>query len=388
MIRREKGFTLIELMITMVIFVIVIAAASRIFTGLLTQFKQQSKIAETNIEGIVGLDMMRSDVERSGYGIPWVIPATVTYNEVPAASSGDAYNECAGACSTAPRAVIAGSGAGWNGSDELVIRATNIARSTAARAWTILPDTNVKQVDLSGETFADTDRVIVVDPGNSAANARTLVVNSADNTDWQTTYDETDTATAKFVPPDATKTYVIYGVAPDDSGAALRMPFNRADYYISTTDSNLPSRCAPNTGVLMKSVLNQSDPITPANAGKRGDFLPLLDCVADMQVVFRFDENADGNPEQTTDDIASLGYTDQQVRDRMMDIRVYILAHEGQRDPNFNYTTNPVTVGEFGAGRDFNFADPNGDGTNVITNWQNYRWKIYTIVVRPKNLRQ
>ncbi len=81
MIRREAGFTLIELLITMVIFILVIAAGSQIFTGLLTQFKQQSKIAETNIEGIVGLEILRQDIEHAGYGLPWVIPTGVTYSE-------------------------------------------------------------------------------------------------------------------------------------------------------------------------------------------------------------------------------------------------------------------------------------------------------------------
>jgi len=68
----------------------------------------------------------------------------------------------------------------------------------------------------------------------------------------------------------------------------------------------------------------------------------------------------------------------------LMDIRIYILAHEGQRDPNFTYATNPVTVGEFGAGRPFNFTTV----ANPVANWQNYRWKIYTIVITPKNLKQ
>jgi hypothetical protein len=156
------------------------------------------------------------------------------------------------------------------------------------------------------------------------------------------------------------------------------MPFNRTDYYIS--DSNPPSRCADNTGVLLKSVLSQA-------TGNRTGFLPLLDCVADMQVIFRLDTSVppDGTPESTTDDIAGL--TAGQVRTQLMDIRVYILAHEGQRDPNFTYTpttANTVTVGEFGAGRNFNFTTV----ANPIPNWQNYRWKIYTIVVTPKNLKQ
>ena len=55
--KPEAGFTMVELMVTMVVFVLAISAASQIFTKLLTQFKQQSKVAETNIEGIVGLDL-------------------------------------------------------------------------------------------------------------------------------------------------------------------------------------------------------------------------------------------------------------------------------------------------------------------------------------------
>ena len=66
MIQNQKGFTLVELIVTMTIFVLVIAAASGVFTGLLTQFKQQSKITETNIEGVVGLEILRHDLSSAG----------------------------------------------------------------------------------------------------------------------------------------------------------------------------------------------------------------------------------------------------------------------------------------------------------------------------------
>ncbi len=62
----------------MVIFVFTIAAATNIFVPLLTQFKQQSKVAETQIEGIVGLDLLRRDIEQAGFGLPWNIATAVT----------------------------------------------------------------------------------------------------------------------------------------------------------------------------------------------------------------------------------------------------------------------------------------------------------------------
>jgi len=81
--QKQTGFTLVELMVTMVIFVLVIAAASSMFTGILNQFKQQSKIAETNIEGLAGLQMFRTDIEQAGYGLPMTLMVLPILNLLP-----------------------------------------------------------------------------------------------------------------------------------------------------------------------------------------------------------------------------------------------------------------------------------------------------------------
>lgn len=398
---HQSGFTLIELMITMVVFVLAIAAASQIFVGLLTQFKQQSKIAETNIEGVVGLELLRRDIEHAGYGLPWNIPVTAPYSEVPAGSDGNAYNDCSGVvpCNP-PRALVIDNlnAANHNSTDVLVIKAVNVARNAACYKWTHLGAGDVKTTWVpacenvnkysvsadpncaGGASTENTVRIIVISPGSTTANSRTLVVNDTDNTDWDTIY----SATSNFDPTVPTETSVIYGVGITGGGGNLRMPFNRADYYIST--ANVPSRCATNTGVLLKNVLSQN--VGSANAGKRDDPLPLLDCVADMQVIFGLDNDNDGDFEPGaagstdvySDDLTGL--TAAQVRDIVKEVRVYILAHEGQRDLTFTYEANPVTVGEFGLGRSFNFTAV----ASPIADWQNYRWKVYTIIVKPNNL--
>jgi len=381
MTRREAGFTLIELLITIVVFLIVIAAASNIFTGLLTQFKQQSKIAETNIEGIVGLEMLKQDIEHAGYGLPW--NGLIAYNEAVSAPASN-YNDN----SNPPRAILSGNNIGFNSSDYLVIKAVNIARndeckkSTTLRAapfgalpapgnprvWT--PDTeNVNKKD-DGSTNNGV-RVIVLSPGSTELNSRTLVTNGAT---FFTTYG--NITAAPWPPTDTTETRIVYGV---DSDTDLRMPFNRADYFIS--NANVPQRCAPNTGVLEKVVVNQGD-------GGLTNFLPLLDCAADMQVIYRIDTNNDGTIDSNTDNIATLTDTNgngvidaQEIREQIKEVRVYILAHEGQYDRNYTYPNASITVGEFGLGSTFNLA------TTIGANWQNYRWKLYTIAVKPNNLR-
>jgi hypothetical protein len=169
---------------------------------------------------------------------------------------------------------------------------------------------------------------------------------------------------------------IIYGVDPDTD---LRMPFNRADYYVSTSVV-IPGRCASGTGILMKAIVNQG--LTGVGAGGfSGSSLPLLDCVADMQVVTYLDQviPLDGIAETFSN---GLSLPDAQtIRDQLKEVRVYILAHEGQRDTSYTHTTNPMLVGESAIlGRNFDFA------THGIADWQNYRWKVYTLVVRPNSL--
>jgi len=358
--KKEAGFTLIELLITMVVFVLVIAAGSQIFTGLLTQFKQQSKIAETNIEGIVGLEILRQNIEHAGYGLPWIIPTGVTYSEA-SSSPASTYNDA----SNPPRAILSGNGTGFNVSDYLVIKAINVARNDVCQRWTTLKATapNVRTWTPSSENLIASDKVIVLSPGATDLNSRTLVISG---TTFSTTYGSVTSST--WLPTDAMGANIVYGVDPDTS--PLRMPFNRADYFIS--NANVPQRCAPNTGVLEKVVVNQ-------NGGGLTNPLPLLDCVADMQVVYRRDTNGDGTIDNTTDDISAL--TAQQIRDQVKEVRIYILAHEGQYDRNYTYPNSTITLGEFGLGSNFNLA------TTIGANWQNYRWKVNTLVVKPNNLR-
>ena len=401
----EAGFTLVELMITMVIFLIVIAAASGILTGMITQFKQQSKIAETNIEGIVGLDIMRWDIEHAGYGLPWVLggaaysealnDTATTWNDQ-TFNDGPPNNPQRGTCpdasplicnpassSNPPGAIRSGNGLAINGSDVLVIKAVNVATNVASSKWTHLFTGNtVTKWNSSSERLVTSDRVIVLSP-----NTRTLIVNGANFTtryDANTDPNPDRLMDAAFAPPDNTETYVVYGITlkGDPVVTALTMPFNRADFYIKTPTANFPSRCATGTGILYKGTISQNDGSnTP---GAIGQELPLLDCVADMQVVYL-------NAGAYTADISALSA--QQIREQVREVRVYILAHEGQYDRDFTFDLNSrnagltpsiacltcIRVGEFGLGQDFDLSG--------ITNWQNYRWKVYTIVVKPINLR-
>lgn len=64
MYHSKKGFTLVEMLIVTVIFILVIMAASSSFNVLLTQMAKLTKSEESNIEGVVGLEMLRHDLQQ------------------------------------------------------------------------------------------------------------------------------------------------------------------------------------------------------------------------------------------------------------------------------------------------------------------------------------
>lgn len=420
--RREQGFTLIELLVAMAMFVFVMASVSTIFTSLLTQFKQQSRMAETQIEGVIGLEILRRDIKHAGFGLPWRMNGA-TYREAEAEAGGTPWvdrvfndgppdnpargTDAAGA-SNAPGA-IRSDNLGLYNSDVLVLKAANLAINGASQRWTRQGAGDVKRNGppddpydpLSGDAFVSSDRVIVISPGSSDATRRGLVLsNDADPASWRTTYN----ATAAFAPTPLTSTdiNIIYGIKtlPTGGGAVSatdpRMPFNRTEYYIKipTTafqcpggiSSTIPCQCARGTGILYRSELSHT---TGTHTGTED---PLLDCVADFQVVYTLRPDTPSCPGVApclADDDDTFLFTAAQIRTQIRTVTVYILAQDGQKDPDFTYVpptytipapANSVRVGpNSGEGRDFNFV------TNGITDWQNYRWKVYTLTVTLEN---
>lgn len=405
-VKKQAGFSLVELIITMTVFVMAIAAASSIFVPMLTQFKQQSKVAESQVERVVGLDILRRDIEQAGYGLPWVIPASVGYNETVADAitpweerdynDGPPNNPARGSeqgdpASNPPAAIRSGNNIlqTLNQSDILVIKSTNVALNDTASKWTYVTGLagGGNSVNVWGSPVEDLnnrDRVIVLIPLRGEANQRILVNNGGN---FRVQFNEPVFPPA-FAPSTERDVYLIYGVDPDTD---LRMPFNRVDYYVRRPPGpgEMPPRCAQNTGILYKGVINQSN-------GQKTE-IRLIECVADMQLIFGWDADEDGDFPTAGDNYQEdiNIYTAEEIRGHLKEVRVYILAHEGQKDLGYNFSgfsTNPlaaacgttcVEVGDFttiGLGRFFDLS--------IIPDYQNYRWKVYTLVVKPANLRE
>lgn len=380
---RRGGFTMVELMITMVIFVMAILAASNIFTGLLTQFKQQSSIAETNLQGVTGLEMLRFDVEQAGFGLPWDMNG-LNYNEADTAASNvydssvlptttpSAYNDAG-----PPRALVAGDNVLMNNSDVLVIKGTNAATNKAAYRWTYMVNTAGTNSDPmvwgpASDNLADGDCVLVMTGASRklGAGGSFYAAFKPLSGSWPTS-----------LLPSVNTFNLIYGIKEDCTGGSAeppRMPFNRADYYVRRPATGMPSRCAPGTGVLYKgTIVNTTG---GAKSGRLNE-LPILDCVADMQVVLAADTNGDGTPDT---DYTGQTLAPDVVRNNLKDVRVYLVVQEGQKDTAYTYNSPTISIADptFGTLDTLDLQAKIGN-----TEYKYYRWKIYSMVIKPYNLR-
>ncbi|HBE44067.1 MAG TPA: hypothetical protein DDW17_01105 [Deltaproteobacteria bacterium] len=363
------GFTLIELIIVMALVLIVFVMSTDTFSILIRHSRQQSQIVVAEFEGIVGLEMLRADIEQAGFGLPWAFQGAINYQEAQDSPEKD-YNDSP---SNPPRAILSGNNVvhTCNGSDYLVIKSTVTARNATSEKWSYIVKNdmaaNAQPHEWGIKDFETNERIIAIKPSVGESRITQLIMDGAN---FYTSYAAAGAYPQVFAPQKLTEMFLLYGIAPS-SISTLRMPFNRSDYYIRRPATGMPSTCAPGTGILYKATLNHAD-------GKLNE-MPLIDCVADMQVIFRLDTDGNGAIDNQTDDISAL--TAQQIREQVKEVRVYVLLHEGQYDKTYvSSLPNPLPIGEFVLGNDFNF------NSRIGSTWKGYRWKVHTIVVKPRNL--
>ncbi|MBJ6727439.1 prepilin-type N-terminal cleavage/methylation domain-containing protein [Geomesophilobacter sediminis] len=422
--RNNKGFTLIEIVVAMGIFVIVMIMGTYAFQRVLSISGQQMKSAESNIEGVAGLELLRYDVEHAGYGLPWRFqsysgtiqfrnatrnveldvaanstalgfdPTTlnaVSSTNIQAYSAGTATQEVNGA------AVVNAAG----GPDYLVIRSSMASLDKSARKWTYVnysanPVTQENQSYLrqwtkylakwsATDDFSANDRIITLS-STFTSDGRPDKILLMNGNEFEVTVASPGVlpAGAAFKPADPSQIVVAYGIRNSSTGV-LRMPYNRTDYYVRRPATGMPGYCNPGTGILYKAVVSQ-------DTGGFGTPNPVLDCVADLQVEFDYDANNDGNVANKDATILTPGSASalyaSDIRDHVKTMKIYILTHEGKKDRNYTYPNDTIHVGDPlrpTSGRTLSTAEL---ASLFGTDWKKYRWKVYTLVTRPKNLNQ
>lgn len=376
---NSKGFTLIELIIVCLILVLVILITSSAFEKIISRSGELSKASKSNIDGIVGLELMRADLESTGFGLPWSFDGGINYTEckdnsgiVPGIDSKTDFND---APSNPPRAVM--SKTATSGCDYLVVKSAAVGDERASRKWSYAGYSSglgILRSYKGGENLDDNDRIITLSVGFGADAANSGTARQLVHTAGGAYYHTINSAIANPSPGDASEYFVAYGISSKNNPA---MPFNRVDYYVYRPNT-MSQSCAtgPGVGNLYRASITHPD--------SGYNEMPLLNCVLDMQVYYMLDRNNDGDikPEKTLS-----GLSAQQIREQVKSIQVSILAQEGGIDRNYTYPGNSISIS----------ATYNGSSLSKLwndtmlqaaagKNWKNYRWKVHTIAVQPKNL--
>ncbi|QJA05627.1 prepilin-type N-terminal cleavage/methylation domain-containing protein [Thermosulfurimonas marina] len=348
---KDRGMTLVELMVTLVILLLMAGALFSVMSLYRTTYLKKVKIAETQIQLPLGVDLLRRDLQYAGFGLPWKFPENYEYTEATDAEASP-YND---APSDPPRPVVGDDGVGPNGSDYLVLKGSILGWSEASQKWGILSGGTSDNIAYpEPDIFTTEDYVLILEPVSQEFKAFPVAGNQL-----------FCPGGGSFCPPSADETYLIYGLT---ASANFTRPFNRVDYYLDTDPNEVPARCAPGTGVLVRALLKADGTRNPVS---------VLECVADFQVFLWWDLDGDGTAETRTGlgEILDQAYDARFERDHLRLAEVFLVYHEGGPDPNFTYPRSTVDLGTYS-------FDLSG-----ISNYQRYRWEALHFSVVFQNLR-
>ena len=101
-LRGQKGVSFIELLIVMTLVVIVLTMNTDTFGVIFRQSRQQTQAVGAQMDRVVGLEMLRTDLEHAGFGLPWSFQGAINYSEA-SGSPQSTYND---ATSNPPRAFV------------------------------------------------------------------------------------------------------------------------------------------------------------------------------------------------------------------------------------------------------------------------------------------
>jgi len=282
----RRGLSLVELLVSLVIALLLLSA---IYLGYVSLFKtssQETISATSQIEKLLGLEILRLDVEHAGYGIAYKLSN---------GSEGDFPIE-------------------WNGTT-LTIRSIYNVSNEETNSWGIYDCSNRNFIVKEGN-FKNSTTVVALEPISDY----TVFFNSG---------------RLSSICNGTEKKYLVFSYDSSSSGSCKQPVCNEIKYYLYSS-SSVPNYCVTNT-VLGRKV----------NAGNPN---PLIYCVADFKVRFDWDTNGNGiidsgEENQNINIPPSSSTKVYSVRKQLKLVIIYLLVQEGKYDPRYNFSANTTIDG-------------------------------------------
>ncbi len=322
-----RGFSIIELLVSIFITVLILGLAYVLYNSFFKHYKTSSSSLVSQMEDIIGYNIIRLDLEHVGYGI--------------------ASDE------TTP--IIK-----WNSSSkELVLHSTlNVSRKETEGYLIASCSGGSLTIDLDAR-------------GDSSAKNAT-VIRGNDKTCFAT--NATISGGSISVSPSCSQynRYVAFPLPDSFSNKCNKCQCLGITYKLIS--SNLPKFCAPNTNKLQRVVGD-------------GKGTPIINCVSDFKPVFALDTNGDGKPDELKEVLPS---SNADIRNQLKQINLYILVQEGQKDSSFTYKQVAPCSSGGGMCVVYNDIDPDGNDYPVElklpSDYKHYRWRVIKISAKPMDL--
>lgn len=327
---NNRGFTFVELLITMIIVSVVIALTGETFGRLVQGLRSESKSVEASLDKLTGVEKIRLDMEHVGFGVPiWTTPAKTAQETAMITWTEDVPSTAALGAPT---------------NRLLQLYSTLNSTNAGSMGWAM--------VTCAGPAVAP---VMVVDRRDATATNNVVLL------DGDRAFQGQGLITGNICP-----TFGLFSAFPNtgvdclSETAAGLGNCTKISYSLRALPASITT-CAPNTYELARTV--------GAGAGNA-----VLTCVADF--IVRFDQDTTGNGSanvlQANTPVAAP-VTNQRIVSQLKNIDMFILVQSGPRDPQRTF------AGDITMGGTINFAN------NIVpaAEFPLYDWKVIHITSKP-----
>ena len=341
----RAGFTLIEVLVSLVIFGLISAAIYSAYYAQVKQTTRQYKFAKASMDIQIGKNLIERDITMAGFGL---------------AENFEGHSDV-GNLAAKTRAIGAVNGVA-SASDQMTIMGTALGITTRySQGWTVVktdPITSVSApvawTDDPRDALQSGTYYVAMDPfGRKLSNP------------WVGQHSLASPATLL---PQGTLLYALSGTTVSTSST----PYYGVKYYL---DLPRDVACAPGAMPLRRLELRS---YTVAGTGSR-----IVNCALNMQVAFGLDQT--DPPDEVIDlwdngGVQAAVLSRENLNKQLKQVRVYVLSQASERDDNYQ-SPSPIRVGEadLGTGADVTL--------DLVQNQEKYRWNLLTMVVTPRNMR-